>query len=135
MMQIVIDYPPIYDELKIAFPRIGRGVIFAWGDKIYNPSNVNIPPQLIVHECAHARRQGNDVHGWWRRYIDEKEFRLAEEIAAHIVEMEYLLGPNPNRQMRRQIVRSTAKRLSNPLYRYDISKAQAQVLLKRALAA
>ena len=134
-MEIAIDYPPIYNELKLAFPRIGRGVIFAWGDKIYNPSNVSIPRQLIVHEAAHGRRQGNDINGWWRRYIDEKKFRLVEEIIGHIAEMECLLGPNPNRQMRRQIIRATAKRLASPLYRYGISRAQAHVLLKRELAA
>ena len=128
-MEIVIDYPPIYDEIKSVFPMAGRGVIFAWGDKIYNPSNVNIPRQLIVHEAAHARRQGNDVRGWWRRYLDEKEFRLVEEIIGHVAEMECLLGPNPNRQTRRHILRSIAKRLSNPLYRCGISRAQAQKLL------
>ncbi len=134
-MEIVIDYPPIYNELEIAFPRIDRGVIFAWGSKIYNPSNVSIPQHLIAHERAHARRQGGDIDGWWRRYIDEKEFRLIEEVIGHMVEMKYLLGPNPNRTMKRQILRSTAKRLASPLYRYGISRAQAHVLLKRELAA
>ena len=134
-MNIVIDFPPIYDEIRSAFPIVGRGVIFAWGNKIYNPFRVDIPPQLIAHERMHSLQQGNDVYGWWRRYIDEKEFRLAEEILAHIVEMKYQLGPNPNRQTRRQILRSTAKRLANPLYRYGISREQAQVLLKRELAA
>ena len=134
-MEIVIDYPPMYDEIKSMFPMVGRGVIFAWGNKIYNPSNVSIPVQLIAHERVHGARQGSDVSGWWRRYLDEKEFRLTEEIAAHIVEMNILLGPNPNRQMRRQIIRGTAKRLSSPLYRYGISKAKAHVLLKRELSA
>ncbi len=134
-MNIVIDFPPIYDEIRSVFPMAGRGVIFAWGNKIYNPSNVYIPPQLIAHEREHGRRQGSDIRGWWGHYLDEKEFRLAEEILAHIVEMEYLLGPKSNRQTRRQILRSTSKRLANPLYRYGISRAQAQVLLKRQLAA
>ncbi|KKM26921.1 hypothetical protein LCGC14_1579880 [marine sediment metagenome] len=134
-MEVVVDFPPIYDEIKSVFPIAGRGVIFAWGNKIYNPNSVYIPLQLIAHERVHGRRQGSDVYGWWRRYIDEKEFRLIEETLAHIAEMEYLLGPNPNRQMRRQILRSTAKRLANPLYRYGISREKAQVLLKRQLVA
>ena len=135
-MEIVIDYPPIYDELKIAFPRIGRGVIFAWGDKIYNPSNVkNIAPQLIIHERAHARRQRNDVLGWWNQYIADKEFRLVEETIGHIAEMKCLLGPNPGRQVRRQILASTAKRLTSPLYRYGISRERAKILLKEGLVA
>ncbi len=134
--EIVIDYPPIYDEIKIVFPKVGfGGIIYAWGNKIYNPSNVSIPPHLIEHERVHGRRQGNDIEGWWRRYLDEKEFRLVEEILAHATEMVCLFGPNPNRQMRRQIIKSTAKRLSNPLYRYGISRVQAQVLLKKKLAA
>ena len=132
-MEIVIDFPPIYDELKVAFPRIGRDVIFAWNSKIYNPYNVSIPRCLIAHEAAHGRRQGNDVQGWWRRYIDEKEFRLVEETFGHFAEMGSLLGLNPNRQMKRRLLRSTAKRLASPLYRYDISQKQAYVLLKDAL--
>ncbi len=135
MMEIVMDFPPIYDEIRSVFPMSSHRVIFAWGNKIYNPDRVSIPPQLIAHEQVHGRRQGSDIHGWWRRYLDEKEFRLAEEILAHIVEMEYLMGPNPNRQTRRQILRSTSKRLANPLYRYGISRDRAQVLLKKQLAA
>lgn len=135
MMEIVIDYPPIYDKIKSAFPKVGRGIIFAWGNKIYNPSNVHVPKQLIAHERTHGRRQGNDVEGWWRRYLDEREFRLTEEIAAHITEMEYLLGPNPNRQMKRQNLSAISKRLVYPLYRFGISKTQALVLFKKALAA
>ncbi len=135
MMEVVMDFPPIYDEIISVFPKAGCSVIFAWGNKIYNPDRVSIPSQLIAHEAVHGRRQGSDIYGWWRRYLDEKEFRLAEEILAHIVEMEYLMGPNPNRQTRRQILRSTSKRLANPLYRYGISREQARVLLKRELVA
>jgi hypothetical protein len=134
-METVFDFPPIYDEIKAVFPMASRGVIFAWGDKIYNPGRVHIPLQLIAHERVHGRRQGSDVQGWWIRYLNEKEFRLNEEILAHMAEMECLLGPNPNRQMRRQTLRSISKRLSNPLYRYGISRVQAQVLLKRKLSA
>ena len=78
-MKIVFDFPPIYDDIRAVFPMADRGgVIFAWGNKIYNPSRVNIPSQLIAHEAVHGRRQGADVRGWWRRYLYEKEFRLAE---------------------------------------------------------
>ena len=132
-MEIVFDFPPNYDEIESVFPMAKRGVIFAWGNKIYNPAKIFIPSQLIAHERVHGRRQGSDVQGWWRRYLDEREFRLNEEILAHIAEMDCLLGPNPNRQMRRKTIRSIAKRLSNPLYRCGISRVQAQVLLKREL--
>lgn len=135
-MEIVIDYPPIYDQIALAFPIAKRrGIIFAWGNKIYNPNNVSIPSQLIAHEGMHGRRQGNNIRGWWQRYLDEKEFRLVEETLAHIVEMTCLLGPNPNRQMRRHILRSTAKRLANPIYRHGISREKAYDLLKREFVA
>ena len=39
MMEIVIDFPPIYDEIISVFPKAGCSVIFAWGNKIYNPNN------------------------------------------------------------------------------------------------
>lgn len=134
-MKIVFDFPPIYDEIRSEFPTAGRGVIFAWGDKIYNPFCAKIEPQLIAHERVHGRRQGKDIRGWWQRYLHEKEFRLIEEILAHIAEMESLLGPNPNRQMRRYILKNTARRLANPIYRYGLSRAKAVALLKRQLVA
>lgn len=131
VQKIVFDFPPIYKEIERTFPLVKRGgVIFAWGDTIFNPFKVDIPTQLRVHEQVHGVRQGSDVFGWWLRYLHEPEFRLVEETVAHLAEMKVLFGPNPNRQMKRRIILSTAKRLANPVYRYGCSRKKAEKLLK-----
>lgn len=129
-MKIIIDYPPIYDYIRKVFPDANRGVIFAWGGIIYNPSGIKVKPELVAHESVHGRRQGKDIRGWWEQYLYDKEFRLVEETFGHFAEMDYLLGPNPNRQMRRRQLKQTAKRLARPVYRYGITRARAEQLLK-----
>ena len=125
-MMVVNELPPLFDEINAAFNVLGKPVIFAFGDKIFNPEGVHIPQSLIIHEQVHGARQGDDVEGWWRRYIDEPEFRLAEEITAHQFEYLSLIGPNASRHERRGALKSVAKRLSGGLYGDLISPAKAK---------
>ena len=128
-MQVVRDYPPLFDEIDRRFRVRGKGVIFAWGDRIYNPRGVDIPPSLIAHEAVHGARQGRDIVGWWRRYIEDGEFRLAEEIPAHQAEYAVLIR-DANRQARRGACREVARRLASPLYGGLLSRQTAERLLR-----
>ncbi len=130
-MRVVHDYPPLMDEIDKKFHVRGKPVIYAWGELIYNPTGQTIAPQLLAHEAVHGRRQGSDVFGWWRRYIDDAAFRLAEEIPAHRAEYLALIGGQPNRHTRRRAMKATARRLAAPLYGVDISRAFAAAVLKQ----
>jgi hypothetical protein len=139
-MQIVVDFPPNYAEINAAFglERRGARAIFAWGDRIFNPHAINVVPCLIAHEQVHGARQGADVDGWWRRYIDDPAFRLAEEIPAHAAEYHVLVGAHGNnRNARRQYLARIASRMAAPLYGYNppLSAERARAYLKRALEA
>ena len=60
-VRIVCAHPPMIEEIRARFKfPAGGAVIFAWGDTIYNPQGVDIPPQLIAHEDVHGRRQNGD---------------------------------------------------------------------------
>ena len=59
MMRIIYDRPPLFEEINARF-KLPSGVIFAWGDIIYNPTRVHIPPSLMAHEAVHGRRQAGD---------------------------------------------------------------------------
>ena len=131
MMRIVRDYPPLMDEIDAKFHVRGKPITYAWGTTIYNPLNLVIPPQLIAHEAVHGQRQGRDIVGWWRRYIDDVAFRLAEEIPAHRAEYLNLVEGQPNRQQRRQALKITAKRLAAPLYGRVVSRTQAAMILRQ----
>ena len=131
-MKIVFDYPPIFDEIDSRFRVRGKRIIYAWGDKIYNPMRIQIPNQLMAHEEVHGERQGNDIEGWWRRYIDDDKFRLAEEIPAHQAEYQVMLHNAVNRAQRRRVLIVVAKRLASPIYGRMISEGNAKKLIKPA---
>lgn len=120
-MRVVQNVPPIFTEIDAAFNVRGKPILYAWGDKIFNPAGVHIPPELVAHEQVHGERQGTDVVGWWRRYIAEPEFRLAEELPAHVAEFKALCIANAHkwvsqRSMRRTFAAHVGRRLAAPLY-------------------
>jgi hypothetical protein len=122
-VRIVQALPPLIDEIDAAFNVRGRPILFAWGDKIFNPAGGAVPPELLAHEAVHGERQGADVAGWWRRYIAEPQFRLDEELPAHAAEFKVLceiLRPKwqSERNMRRTIAGQVARKMTAPLYRY-----------------
>lgn len=137
-MNVATAYPPIFDEIAAAFPFARKpGVIFAWGDTIYNPSGGLIPAHLMVHEAVHGRRQGGDdlsIRAWWTAYIHEPEFRLEEEIHAHCAELGALAGGG-SRHQRRAALADVSHRLAAPLYSYGrlMNPTKARAILKSAM--
>lgn len=121
---MVYENPPNIDQIDAAFGIRGQRVLFAYGDRIYNPTRFAVPPQLIAHEMVHGRRQGlraSDIERWWERYIADAGFRLEEELPAHIAEFEKACeveAPrwHSQRNMRRMMAAVTARRLAAPLY-------------------
>jgi hypothetical protein len=115
----------MFEEIDAAFAVAGKPVIFTFGDTIFNPEGIEIGKSLVVHEGVHAERQGDVPGDWWRRYIAEPEFRLAEEIPAHRAEWAAIksVHRDPNRQIRHLV--AIAGRLSGPLYGGLISFQEA----------
>lgn len=136
MMEVIIDFPPMFDEIDARFKVRGRGVIFAWGTRIFNPDRIDIPPSLMAHEAVHGERQLRaDITDWWKHYIDDAAFRVQEELPAHQAEYRYLLEHAPNRTARRSALKQVSRRLSGPLYGGVISPARARHLIKGGTAA
>ena len=131
IMRVVEDYPPNYDEIAARFGMRAARAIFSWGDVIYNPAGIFVTPALMAHEEIHGARQAGDVVGWWRRYLDEPEFRLAEEIPAHQAEYRAACLTAHNRNKRRFIQKAIAARLAGPLYGRMIPGHEARRLLRQ----
>lgn len=130
-MKVVVDYPPHYDEVCRVFPivRSLKEVIFSYGDRIFAPgSNGSIPPELYEHEIIHCRRQMGDVVGWWRRYLHDADFRLAEEVLAHRAEYAFLINKG-NRQDRRRALKVVTSRLASPIYGRMTTTTRAKKLI------
>ena len=132
-MQIVIARPPNFEEVLAVFPLAKNpGVIFTYGQTIYNPSGTHISAQLKAHEAVHAQRQGTneeEIRAWWKRYLTEPMFRLEEELLAHRAEYRAFKGWTKDRNAVARELDTIAKRLSGPLYGGLMSYAQARRML------
>lgn len=134
---IIEARPPLFEEIAAAFPivRTHKGIIYAWGDRIYNPDGITIPGELLVHERVHMDRQGSAVEMWWRFYLADPEFRLREEIPAHVAEhrafcRDYATGGWA--KARRMHLHYAAQRLSSPIYGSMITYDRARTAIKKA---
>ena len=127
-MKVVETFPPLFREINEKFDVRGKPVIYTYGDTVYNPSRITIPPYLMVHERVHSQQQGNEPEYWWRIYLANKDFRLAEELEAHIAELNYrgAMSPTSDREKLREEV---ATRLSSPIYGNMIDYVGARILL------
>lgn len=135
---ILVERPPNFEQILKAFPNAGGdGVIFAFGDYIYNPSGKPIPEPLLRHESVHQSRQlkgtgafGDFAHGpeaWWTAYINDAEFRYREELLAHVAEYKAQLH-GIDRNQRAKLLTATAARLVAPLYNYQPPRSLTQAI-------
>ena len=129
-MQLINARPPMYDEIASVFDVRGKPVLFAWGNIIYCPVPCPLPSHLLKHEEVHGRRQiSTGIENWWKRYLDDAQFRLDEEKLGHRAEYEWLTR-NANRADKRRHLSHVAGRLSAALYRYSITKDEARRYLE-----
>lgn len=130
-LKIKTEQPPNIDLLREHFP-IVRGVLFVYGDTIFNPDRITIPPAILMHEQVHVQQQTEvDPDKWWAAYIMSEEFRLEQEFEAFEMEYLYRLGEARNRHDRRAVLVQTAARLASPLYGKLIRRKNAVTALER----
>lgn len=107
----------MWAEIDAKFHIADEPVIFAWGDTIFNPSVIAVTPSLLSHEAVHGRRQGQDVEGWWHRYIDDDQFRFDEEVLAHRAEY-WRLVRGFSFEGRRLALDAIVEKMLAPIYAY-----------------
>jgi hypothetical protein len=132
-VRIEIGRPPLWAEINAEFNVAGKGVLFCWGNTIYNPDRIDVRTALVAHEETHSKQQGDDVEGWWRRYIADPAFRLSQEIPAHQREFAFVCWDGANRKKRRGYLDNVARRLASPLYGGLVDFTQAKALILRDL--
>lgn len=134
-MIVVEGHPPMDDDMLAEFwakfPSAYRSrILYAWGRTIYASNGAVCGPEKVAHEAVHMIRQGSDVWGWWRRYIADAKFRLAEEIPAHVAEYIFLCESQSGRAARRRALSQLAVALASPLYGrlLTVEKAKSVIL-------
>ena len=130
-MRVLRTYPPHFNQLSKVFPIKGKpGIIYAYGNTLYNPSGVALSPWIIAHEETHGQRQGDmGVGAWWDRYMFEALFRTQEEVLAHRVEWLTAKVMLPPKGAERYL-KTMVDRLSGPLYGLGMSKNNAEYLIR-----
>lgn len=130
-MEIVIGYPPNYKEIAKRF-EVSPRTIYAWGDTIYNPSDMRITGDLIAHETVHSKQQealgGPEI--WWAKYLTDEVFVLNQEAEAYGRQYAYLCSQNPNRNLQFEILKALALYLAGPMYGHCVGIETAMNMIK-----
>lgn len=131
-MKIIKTFPPNWPEIAKHFPVKGKqGILYAYGNILYNPSGVEVSPWILRHEEVHGRRQlgeeGDErmsVKRWWDEYIAYEDFRYKEELLAH--QREWQSYVEQMGDVNGYYLDAIAKRLSSPLYGRMVTFEQAR---------
>lgn len=129
-MEILNQKPPNYEEIKrIINPP--TNAVFPYGDKIYNPSGQEIPPDIQFHESAHIKQQkafsSPDI--WWFKWLNDSDFRKEQEVEAFSAQLLFIKKFYPAKAVK-EALNEMAENLSNN-YKLGITKSQAETLIRK----
>jgi len=89
---------PLLQTYKQYF-EITEKTIFALYPDIY--TNYELTPDLLIHEQIHFKQQEKlGVDEWVNRYIDDKDFRLEQEIEAYKNQINSIKDRNARERMK-----------------------------------
>lgn len=114
-MNIEIAYPPNIEKIRAAFD-LHPGIVFTYGDTIYNPDGGAIGPALMAHEKTHAKQQGDDPEAWWDRYFIDPQWRSYQELAAYRKQFKEFKKNVHDREARHQVLVKLAQDMASPMY-------------------
>lgn len=130
-MKVSNQKPPIWAEANELFKldELKLGTIFAFGDILYNPFNVILTQDLIIHESRHMdqhRHDENVANLWWKRYLAEPEFRISQEVEAYGDQYAYLCKTTKDRNVKARYLYKFGDMLAGPMYGSIITPAEAR---------
>ena len=135
-MIIINSNPPkeIYDQCLKLF-KIGKGTVWTVGEVIYNPDSIRITEDLFIHESTHGEQQKHNetvAKIWWMRYLEDKDFRLSQEIEAYGNQYKFICRIVKDKNSRYKNLHQLAKFLSSGMYGNLISQSEAEKAIKNS---
>lgn len=106
------------------------GVIYAYGDTIYNPGGNEIADHMLAHEETHCHQQGGNPDEWWNRYLLDPYFRVEQEAEAYARQYDFLCAQIKDRNRRTRVLWDLARILSSSLYGSVIGHSKAIQMIK-----
>ena len=123
------EFPPNYIIIRKEF-NPPETTVYTYGDTIYAPFIHGVLSQdLIAHEEVHEKQQNGDPMGWWKHYIDDKNFRLHEEVQAYRAQYK-VFRKRRDRNKIALFVHALARDLSGPMYGHIIDLQEAIRLIR-----
>jgi hypothetical protein len=134
-MIISTNNPPysIREKCEKTFDLTGQIPVFAVGNTIYNPHKGQVDDFLIAHEHTHMLQQEDSPEMWWNQYLDDKEFRLKQEIEAYRVQYRVVKGMVKDRNIVARMLFDMASNLSSPLYGSMMPHIEALKVIKKGI--
>lgn len=126
-MKILTEFPPNYAQIQLVFKEIEKHKpIFCYGDTIYNPFKREITPDLDKHEEVHSKQQGLYPDQWWGQYLNDRDFRLQQEIEAYGTQYAFVKSFVKNTKLLEWLKENMADALSGELYGNLLSYGEAE---------
>lgn len=115
---------PFLEEYKKHFKVTGE-TIFAYNGKIYTNEKL-LPPDILMHELIHLKRQNKiGADKWVKRYLEDDQFRLNEEVIAYKAQLDFYKDRNEKNLCRLKCVRALSENYGNiiePLEAFKLLK-------------
>jgi hypothetical protein len=112
---IKVAFPPNYEDIK-KLSSHQPGVIYCYGQDIYNPDDCYIDDYQLTHEGVHTRQQGDNPTDWWRRYLLDVDFRFVCELEAFQAQYKHFCRDYKDRNRRNSFLVKLAISLSSDTY-------------------
>ena len=130
LVKIIKEWPPFIEDIIAAGLKPASTTVFPYGLTIYNPSGLDIPDDIMIHEAVHIAQQGENPADWWKRYIFDKNFRLSQEIEANREQYKFICKIFKDRNQRVRALDKIAKNMSGEIYGNMISYLEALKAIK-----
>ena len=117
--KITKELPPkwIYDACVKQFgANFLKGDVFAGDNEIHCAYPELLPDDVVAHEELHMKQHVQyGFKYWWEQYLEDPEFRLAQEIEAYQAQYQYMVE-HYNSKHRKFLLKRIAHDLSGKLY-------------------
>lgn len=124
--------PDIYFQLKERFGVNWDDIIIAYYPHIHIAKGNIITESKYIHELTHIHQQSKFKGGakdWFAQYIQDKKFRLTQELEAYKNEIMFINQNIKDRNERYRLIRKIIIDLSSPMYDLGINYEQSKLLL------
>lgn len=128
-MQVKTEFPPNIEDIKNVFT-INDTTVFTYGSDLFNPHNCPLDIPIMEHEALHSRQQGDDPAGWWKKYLEDVEFRMEQELAAYQIQYFVQCKFVKNRDIRALNLTKLAQTFGGGMYGITIPLKEAKRLIQ-----